>query len=387
MDPVLEREYSGRLENVRKEALRRGYSCLLIFGLAPRRVGDLMYLTGHQPVLPGHPRRYNFRGRGMSAIVLSIDQEASLVVTTPFYESDLFIKNIKYGDNLPEEISKSIKAYGLQKTDIGIVGTDILPVSLYYDLKAELNHARFFPADDIVMNLRAAKSPYEIELLRTGAHIADEVSVLLRQFLAPGISENDVFSFITLELTKRGVTGAYATCQSGWRSERPAFPEASTDKLLENGDLVLMEINGKYQGYMIDVCRSAVIGKPSVEQLNILNTDAKIFQATIAAMRPGISAESLDKLAADIAKERGFEHNMTRAFGGPATLLGHAIGLGVDEPPVIALGDKTQLVQGMVITIEPGIYDTGFGGCRIEDEILVTQDGWEDLNQSEYIWW
>lgn len=387
MDTKLEREYENRILNAKKEAVKRGFSGLLIFGLAPRRVGDLMYLCGHQPLLPGHPRRYTFKGRGYSVIVLPIDDEPCLLTTTPFYEKDLYIKDITYGDNLPEEISNAIRKYKLEKADIGIVGMDILSVSLFEDLKKELYTTRFFPADDIIMNLRASKSLYEIDIMRTGAAIGDEVAMLLKDYLRPGISEKDVYNFITSELSKRGVTGAFATCQSGWRSETAYDLTPASDKVIENGDMVHMEINGKYQGYMIDICRSTVVGNPNENQINILNTTLEMFEKSVSAMKPGITAESLERISGEIALRNGFVNNHTRSFNGPATYLGHAIGLGVDEPPVVAKGDKTFLVPGMVITIEPGLYKTGYGGCRIEDEILVTENGFENLNKSERKWW
>jgi len=387
MNIELEREFGIRLMNARKESSKRGFSCLLVLGMAPRRVGDLMYLCGHQPLLPGHPRRFTFRGRGLSAIVLPVEEEPCLLTTTPFYEKDLYIKDVRYGDNLPEEIANAVRRYGLEKSDIGIVGMDILAVSLYEDLKRELYQARFYHADDIIMNLRAAKSEYEINILRTGANIADEVAVMLRDFIRPGLREKEVFDFITRELTKRGATGAFATCQSGWRSETAYDLIPASDKIIEAGDMVHMEINGKYQGYMIDVCRSTVAGSASERQIEILDTTLEMFEKSVAAMKPGITAESLERISGGIALQKGFDHNHTRTYNGPATFLGHAIGLGVDEPPVIVHGDKTMLVPGMVITIEPGLYATGHGGCRIEDEILVTQTGYEDLNLSERKWW
>jgi Xaa-Pro aminopeptidase len=387
MDYKLEQEYYTRMLNARKEASKRGFSCLVIFGLAPRRTGDLMYLCGHQPLLPGHPRRYTFKGRGYSAIVLPVEQEPCLLTTTPFYEKDLYIKDITYGDDLMEEIAKAVNKYGLGKSDIGIVGMDILAVSLYEDLKKELYQARFFHADDIIMNLRAAKSEYEIEIMRTGAKIGDEVATMLRDFLRPGLKEKDVYDFITAELTKRGVTGAFATCQSGWRSETAYDLVPASDKIIEAGDMVHMEINGKYKGYMIDICRSTVVGQASKRQIEIMDTTLEMFENSIAAMKPGVIAESLEKISGGIALKNGFDRNHTRTYNGPATYLGHAIGLGVDEPPVIARGDKTMLVPGMVITIEPGLYKTGHGGCRIEDEILVTETGFESLNNSERKWW
>ncbi len=387
MDDVLRREFEERTLNTRLEAANRGYSCLIVFSLAPRRIGDLMYLIGHQPMMPGHPRRFNFRGRGYSALILPIKEEPCLITSTPFYEDDLFVSDIIYDDNVMEAIGRAMTRYGLDKSDIGIVGMDILAVQLYWDLIGELPQARFHGADDLVMNLRAAKRPYEIEMLRKGAFIADEVSDLLRDYLRPGLTEKEVYNFITSELTKRDVTNAFATCQSGYRSETAYDLIPASDKVIEDGDMIHMEINGKYRGYMIDVCRSTVVGTASERQIEVLETALEMFDKSVAAMKPGVISEDLEKITGEIAIAKGFTANHTKSYGGPATYLGHAIGLGTDEPPVVAKYDLTPLVPGMVITIEPGLYKTGVGGCRIEDEILVTPDGYENLNHSDHAWW
>ena len=387
MDIQLRQEYERRMLNTRAEAAKRGYDGLIIVGLAPRRVGDLMYLCGHQPLLPGHPRRFGFRGRGCSAIVLPIVGEPTLLTTTPFYEKELYIEDVRYDDDLPLNISNVIAEKGLQNSDIGIVGMDVLAAALYQDLCHLMPHVSFFTADDIVMSLRAAKSPYEIDILRRGAQISDEVGLLLRDYLKPGLTERQVYQFITSELSKRGVTGAFATCQSGARSETAYDLAPATDKVIDSGDMVHMEINGKLDGYMIDVCRSTVVGQASPEQIRILETTLEMLEKSIAAMRPGVISEDLEQISGKIAVENGFVKNHTRAFNGPATYLGHAIGLGVDEPPVLAKRDKTVLVPGMVITVEPGLYMTGHGGCRIEDEVLVTESGTEVLNKLPRRWW
>ncbi len=388
MDIRLKAEYERRIQNTRLEAAKRGFEALIIVGLAPRRTGDLMYLCGHQPMLPGHPRRFGFRGRGCSAIFLPIVGDPVLLATTPFYERDLYIQDVRYEDDLPANIAQTVTERGLERADIGIVGMDVLAAALYGDLCRALPHVYFSSADDIVMNLRAAKSPYEIELLSKGARIGDEVGELLRDYLRPGLTELQVYQFITQELSSRGVTGAFATCQSGWRSETAYdLVPASPDKVLEDGDMVHMEINGKLDGYMIDICRSTVIGRAKPEQIEILETVLEMLEQSVAAMKPGVIAEDLEQVSGRIALEHGFVKNHTRAFHGPATYLGHAIGLGVDEPPVLAKGDQTILVPGMVITVEPGLYQTGFGGCRIEDEILVTETGTQVLNACCRRWW
>lgn len=387
MDIQLIKEYERRMFATRAEAAKRGFDALVIVGLAPRRVGDLMYLTGHQPLLPGHPRRFGFRGRGCSAIVLPIVGDPVLLTTTPFYEPELYIQDVRYDDDLPLNVANVITEMGLQRSDIGIVGMDVLAASLYHDFCRLLPHVGFHTADDIVMSLRAAKSPYEIDILRRGAKISDEVGELLRDYLKPGLAEKQVYQFINSELSKRGVTGAFATCQSGMRSETAYDLVPASDKIIEDGDMVHMEINGKLDGYMIDVCRSTVVGRASSEQIYILETALEMLEQSIAAMRPGVISEDLEQISGKIAVARGFTKNHTRTFNGPATYLGHAIGLGVDEPPVLAKRDKTVLVPGMVITVEPGLYMTGHGGCRIEDEVLVTEDGTEILNKLERKWW
>lgn len=387
MDIQLKKEFERRIFNTRAEAAKRGYEGLIIVGLAPRRVGDLMYLCGHQPMLPGHPRRFGFRGRGCSAIVLPIVGTPVLLTTTPFYEKDLYIEDVRYDDDLPMNITNVITEMGLQDSDIGIVGMDVLSAAVYQDICRLLPHAGLFAADDIVMNLRAAKSPYEIAILRQGAEISDEVGLLLREYLRPGLTERQVYQFITGELSKRGVTGAFATCQSGVRSETAYDLVPASDKVIESGDMVHMEINGKLDGYMIDVCRSTVVGQASPAQIHTLETTLEMLEKSIAAMRPGVISEDLEQISGQIALANGYDKNHTRTFNGPATYLGHAIGLGVDEPPVLAKRDKTILVPGMVITVEPGLYMTGHGGCRIEDEVLVTEDGTEVLNKMPRKWW
>lgn len=130
MDIALRKEYESRMERTRAEAAKRGYEALIIIGMAPRRVGDLMYLCGHQPLLPGHPRRFAFRGRGCSAIVLPVVGEPVLLTTTPFYEKELFITDVRYDDDLPSNIAKVIEEMGLEKSDIGVVGMDVVTAAV-----------------------------------------------------------------------------------------------------------------------------------------------------------------------------------------------------------------------------------------------------------------
>jgi Xaa-Pro aminopeptidase len=247
---------------------------------------------------------------------------------------------------------------------------------------------RFVEADDLVMNLRAVKSARELEALRIGSGFADRVGAMLRERIRPGVTELELSDFIIAEMTKCGASHAFATCQSGVaRSGEPFIFPAASGRMLEDGDLVHMEINGRHEGYKIDICRSTVVGRPNKAAVHLLETVLAMLEASVAAIRPGVMAEDLERIASDVAEQAGYRGNFAYGYGGPGTFLGHAIGLGIDEPPAIMKGEKTYLRPGMVLTIEPGLYRTPAGGARIEDEVLVTETGVEVLTKVERRWW
>lgn len=387
MDSILLKEHKKRMQQCINIASERGFEALVIINKGPERVGDLIYLVNHAPLLPGHPRRYGFRGRGYSALVIPLDKAPVLAVTTPFYEKDIIIDDIRFDNNLIYCLGKILAEKDLLKADIGLVGTDILPATLYWDMIKEMPSIKFYPADDIVMNLRAQKSDYEINVLKEGAAIADMAAKAVKEYISPGKRELDVANFIIDVLRSNGVEQPFATCQSGERSKEPYDHIPASEKIIENGDMVHFEINGKYKNYLIDICRSTVVGDITKEKQFILELTLKMLEESIKATKPGIMAENLEEITGNIALQHGLGANHTAAYGGPGTYLGHAIGLGVDEPPVLAKGDKTILKPRMVLTIEPGIYRTEWGGCRIEDEVLVTEDGCEVLNKFDRRFW
>ncbi len=387
MDEMLRNEITERRVKCLAEVANRGFDALLVVGKGPERAGDMMYLANHKPLLPGHPRRYTFKGRGYSLLLLPLDDEPALAVTTPFYEDDIAVTDIRFGNNLLHTIGNIIREKKLTRADIGLVGTDVFPMALYQDLLKELPGVRFMPADDIVMNLRAVKSDYEISLLREGASIADQVCLEVKSAITPGIKESKIGNLIIELLRSKGVAMPFATCQSGDRSKEPYDHVPVSDKVIEDGDMIHMEINGRYKGYMIDICRSTVAGSANKDQRRLLELTLNMLDVAIAATKPGIRAEELERISGRIALENNLGANFTAAYGGPGTYLGHAIGLGTDEPPCLAKGDKTILQAGMVLTIEPGLYRTPYGGCRIEDEVLVTETGSEILNSDDRKWW
>lgn len=382
--------FQKRRSRVRAIASARGYDATLVISRAVDRAGDVEYLCGHVPFMSGHVSRFTVRGRGYAALLVPTDASKPdrLLVTTPFYRPPTGVEHVEINPNFSAGLAEIISQAELERAEIGLAGFDVLTVGLYQDLSRYQPQANFREADDVVSGLRAVKSAAEIEIIERGALIADEVAGLVQAAIRPGITELDIARLITSELALRGVDVPFATCQSGVeRSGEPFTVPPASDRVMQDNDLVHMEINGKLDGYRIDICRSTVVGKSTPDRIHLLETALLMFEETVKATRPGVAAQDLERLAAEIANDAGFTNNFAHAYGGPATYLGHGIGLGIDEPPILGEGDLTQLAAGMVLTIEPGLYRTPAGGARIEDEVLVTEDGARILNRSERRWW
>ncbi len=382
----LQEDVRRRWRVVREAASLRGCEGVLVVSRADRP-GDLLYLAGHKPGMAGHVTRGKLRGRGYGALWMPLAGAPVLMVTTPFYEGG-WTEQIRIGTDFPALIGQTLQDAGAQRASVGLVGEDVLSVLLFREIRQCLPAVRWMICDDLVMGIRAQKSAYEIECLRRGSHMADRVGERLRAYLQPGLQESDVATFIAHELLREGADVAKATCQSGVeRSGEPlAYPVAS-DRVILPGDMVHMEINGQAAGYLIDICRSTVIGPAASDQRRLLQICLEMLEASVEATRPGVPAASLSGLAGRIASRERLEAHFTVDFGGPGTYLGHGIGVANDEPPVLGLGDQTPLLPGMLLTIEPGLYRTPVGGCRIEDEVLVTETGAEVLTQLSRVWW
>jgi len=142
----------------------------------------------------------------------------------------------------------------------------------------------------------------------------------------------------------------------------------ASDRPLQTGDLLILDFGAVWGGYHSDVTRSFVLGCPSPEQERIHRVVYEAQSLGVAAVRPGVTAKDLDALVRESIAKAGFGE-----FFGHST--GHGVGLLVHEEPRLYDQDETALAPGMVVTVEPGVYVPGFGGVRIEDTVLVTEDG------------
>jgi Xaa-Pro aminopeptidase len=312
-----------------------------------------------------------------------------LLVTSPYYEPDITVDRVHVDTNLPRGLADVIAGYGLDRGERwGLVGEEFLSVLLYNDIRAALPFCSFYFADDILWNMRAIKDSFEQSILRDAAKIADAGAETAMQAFRAGRTENEVVADINRTLISMGATNTSLTCQSGvYRSGEPLMRPFATDRVLERGDLAQMEIRGSFRGYGFDICRSAIVGEPTDQQRHMFETVERMLDAIIAKAAPGVRAEELQDEIDEIAHAEGYDGYQSMRFGGPSTYCGHGLGVASDEPPVLFTGDKTILRPGMFLTPEPGLYRHPLGGLRLEDNILITDTGCENLNSTRRWWW
>lgn len=232
----------------------------------------------------------------------------------------------------------------------------------------------FTRLDDQLNSMRVVKDANELAILREAAAYADYAIEVGVSEIAEGKTELEILMAIELALKKKGISHmSFDTMVlSGPKTASPHGKPG--DRKIQKGDLVLFDLGVIYKGYCSDITRTVAFGEPSSKQKEVYETVRKAEQAAVDAVKPGVKAMELDKIARDIITEAGYGEFFTHR-------LGHGLGISVHEFPSVTGNNEMELIEGMVFTIEPGIYDPSITGVRIEDDVVVTKDGVEVLTK------
>lgn len=231
-------------------------------------------------------------------------------------------------------------------------------------------------ADDMLSELRLIKDAEEIRCIEKAVFISEQALKLTFNDIQVGMSERDIAHRLESHLHACGSEGlAFTTIVHG--GGNTALPHCGPlDYQVQAGDPLIFDFGGMYQGYCADITRVVFLGEPNPEFREFHQVVQRANVQARAAAKPGVTAESLDRVTKEIFADAGYAHLVRHRTG-------HGLGLDVHEAPYISLGNQQVLQPGMVFTIEPGIYELGRIGVRIEDDVLITDDGARSLSTLE----
>jgi len=235
---------------------------------------------------------------------------------------------------------------------------------------------RAIPAEPLLAELRMTKDADELAHMRQAAAVAEAALTRTLPGIGPGMTEQEVAAELMVNLLKGGSSGMpfAPLVQSGPNSASPHG--ATSSRRIELGDVLLLDFGAVVDGYMSDITRTFAIGELDPELARVHEIVQAANAAGRAAAGPGVPCQDVDRAARRVITEAGYgEYFIHRT--------GHGLGLESHEPPYIVAGNEQRLEVGMTFTVEPGIYLPGRGGVRVEDDVVITEEGCESLTTFE----
>ena len=309
--------------------------------------------------------------------------EATLYITA---ERALLLTDFRYieqatGEAPEFEIIKTgqdhfeaLAEIGQQSKRVGFEGDFITYVD-FGKLTKGFPQAELLSLPNLVNHLRSVKDQVEIETIRQAVKIADDAFTKVLTSIEIGQTEEEIGIDLEYAMRRAGASGGsfHFIIASGARSALPHGTASS--KKIKLGEFLTMDFGAIYQGYCSDITRTVFLGEPEEKHREVYEVVLAAQRAGIAAVAPGRTGKEVDAVARKIIEDAGYGEYFGHG-------LGHSVGLAIHEGPNLNKREERVLQPGMVITVEPGIYIPEWGGVRIEDIVLVTENGCEVLTQA-----
>ncbi|QAS53177.1 M24 family metallopeptidase [Halobacillus litoralis] len=255
-------------------------------------------------------------------------------------------------------IEKQVLSYGRSESFFGLFENIEIK-----DVEGQLNE------------MRVVKDSEEISIMREAAELADFGVKVGTEALQEGVTEMEVLAAIEYELKKKGVAEMSFSTMVLF-GEKSGQPHGNPgDRQLKAGDFVLFDLGVVWKGYTSDITRTFAYRSISDEQQEIYEKVREALEASLAISKPGTRIGDLDQTARDVITEAGYGDKFPHR-------IGHGLGINVHEFPSMSHLNDGILKEGMTYTIEPGIYDPAVGGVRLEDDVLITENGYETLTKT-----
>lgn len=328
---------------------------------------NMYYFTGLNFHLSERPTLALLPHAGRPALVLPAFEASKT------QRSAIEWQTFTYVDGQPpaEAFQAASAALGLKGRSVGVEAYRLRLLELRLLAEAAPG-ARIDPADDLIAQLRAVKDAHEIAAMKRAIAITQQALDDTLDVIRAGLTERQVANELLVALMRRGAEGLAfePLIQSGPNAALPHL--TSTERVIQAGDVLLLDFGVIVDGYLSDITRTFFVGHAPDELKPIYDAVKRANAAGRAAARPGATGQEVDRAARRVIEAAGYGQYFTHRTG-------HGLGLEGHEPPYMVEGNDVPLVPGNTFTVEPGIYVPGLGGVRIEDDVLITEDGAESL--------
>ncbi|MEQ8672627.1 MAG: Xaa-Pro peptidase family protein [Aggregatilineales bacterium] len=330
---------------------------------------NMVYFTGLHFHLSERPTLAIFGADGQMSVIIP-----ELEVPKIKARDDLEVRVIAWSDveGFQGAFERAVRELGLKGETIGVDG-QTMRVFEYHAFE-QAGIGKISNVGKQLLDIRAIKTSTEVEAMRKAIQMSERALERLVAWVEPGMTEMAIGTELSRLMVLEGSVGeAFSPLiQTGPNS---ALPHGfMTERKLQEGEFLLIDFGGKFEGYPADITRTFCLGTPTAEMQKIYDAVLAANRAAIAIAAPGVSCGDVDKAARDEIVAAGYgEYFIHRT--------GHGLGLEGHELPQIAGGVSDTLQPGMVFTVEPGIYVPGLGGVRIEDDVAVTETGVDVLTR------
>ncbi len=342
------------------------------------RLRALLSQSNGDAILVTNPtnRRYLSGFTGSSGVVLVSSGHAALLTDFRYREQApqqaIGFEVIEHGPGMNATIAEVLKQWGVQTL---LFEDSDVTFSTYRAMETAFGSVRLQPASGLVEQLRMVKDEGELAIMQEAADLADRAFAHILGFIKPGLKETDVALELEVFMRAHGATSSsFDTIVAS--GERSALPHGvASDRVIGRNEFVKLDFGAYYNGYCSDITRTVVVGSPTDKHREIYGIVLEAQQHALDNLAPGMTGKEGDALTRDITTRYGYGE-----YFGHGT--GHGLGMEVHEAPRLSVSGDTVLTPGMTVTVEPGIYLPGFGGVRIEDDVVMTETGIHILTRS-----
>jgi Xaa-Pro aminopeptidase len=376
-DPVF---YAGdELHRIKRGKLqeaiaRSGLDALMFFKAEAVRYITDFYAKGFRPFM--EPEYVVLVAKGQPPAVGYVSGSDDLRIR---FKSDIVdARKLPALSDWAMTIGDMIADYGLAR---GRIGTDLMPFMVHEGLKRRFPAVEFTDAGGIWAKLTAIKHPQEIELIRNAVRVADLGTNAAIDAVRPGISEHAVSAEAIYVMRKHGseFEPFIPLVASGYNTSM--FERVATEKTIRSGEMIILDIGAVVRGYTGDLGRTVICGEPTADQKAVYRATYLALQEAKKVIRPGVTCHAVDQRAREVISESGFGRYL---YSGNT---GHQLGYGLHGEPLVHRNVDFEIAENMVMCLEPRIVlpdRPDIGGAHLEDVVLVTRDGHEQLNRTPY---